>query len=203
MSNNCLTHVILPFVTSPWPHIWISLTLDNKHQVFMIRFILNPFWDSKPELFSDIACLRIPYQPCIVLFENFFSGPPASNRRELRLHLNVVPTGAGVFKSRYILLHKYVNRIMITYIPMMPDTAHHSQQPLQINWMLPFLLVLKVCHVIAFSITWYSLFHTSDLSVLKHSFLFTRGTSSVNSCSVFIQINFNTFPFAKKIFHLK
>ena len=23
----------------------------------------NPFWDSKPELFSDIACLRIPYQP--------------------------------------------------------------------------------------------------------------------------------------------
>jgi hypothetical protein len=28
----------------------------------------NPFWDSKPELFSDIACLRIPYQPCIVLY---------------------------------------------------------------------------------------------------------------------------------------
>jgi hypothetical protein len=45
-------------------------------------------------------------------------------------------------------------------------------------------------------------FHTSDLSVLKHSFLFTRGTS-VNSCSVYIQINFNTFAFAKKIFHLK
>jgi hypothetical protein len=44
----------------------------------------------------------------------------------------------------------------------------------------PFWLVLKVCHVIAFSITWYSLFHTSDWSVLKHSFLFTRGTSSVN-----------------------
>jgi hypothetical protein len=40
----------------------------------------------------------------------------ASNRRELRLHLNVVPTGAGVFKSRHILLHKYVNRIMITYL---------------------------------------------------------------------------------------
>ena len=46
----------------------------------------------------------------------FFSGTPASNRRELRLHLNVVPTGAGVFKSRHILLHKYVNRIMITYL---------------------------------------------------------------------------------------
>ena len=74
----------------------------------------NPFWDSKPELFSDIACLRIPYQPCIVLFGKTFSGTPASNRRELRLHLNVVPTGAGVFKSRHILLHKYVNRIMIT-----------------------------------------------------------------------------------------
>jgi hypothetical protein len=44
---------------------------------------------------------------------NFFSGTPASNRRELRLHLNVVPTGAGVFKSRHILLHKYVNRIPI------------------------------------------------------------------------------------------
>ena len=78
----------------------------------------NPFWDSKPELFSDIACLRIPYQPCIVLFWKFFSGTPFSNRRELRLHLNVVPTGAGVFKStgRHILLHKYVNRIMITYL---------------------------------------------------------------------------------------
>ena len=73
----------------------------------------NPFWDSKPELCSDIACLRIPYQPCIVLFGNFFSGTPASNRRELRLHLNVVPTGAGVLKSRHILLHEYVNRIMI------------------------------------------------------------------------------------------
>ena len=75
----------------------------------------NPFWDSKPELFSDIACLRIHYQPCLVLFGNFFSGTPASNRHELRLHLNVVPTGAGVFKSRHILLHQYVNRIMITY----------------------------------------------------------------------------------------
>jgi hypothetical protein len=45
----------------------------------------------------------------------------------------------------------------------------------------PFWLVLKVCHMITFSITWYSLFYTSDLSVLKHSFLFTRGTSSVNN----------------------
>ncbi len=76
----------------------------------------NPFWDSKPELFSDIACLRIPYQPCIVLFGNFFSGTPASNRRKLRLLLNAVPTGAGLFKSRHILLHKYVDRIMITYL---------------------------------------------------------------------------------------
>jgi hypothetical protein len=64
------------------------------------------FWDSKPELFSNIVCLRIPYPPCIALFGNFFSGTTASNRRELRLHLNVVPTGAGVFKSRHILLHK-------------------------------------------------------------------------------------------------
>jgi hypothetical protein len=48
----------------------------------------------------------------------YFPGTPASNRREceLRLHLNVVTTGAGVFKSRHILLHKYVNRIMITYL---------------------------------------------------------------------------------------
>jgi hypothetical protein len=67
-------------------------------------------------LFSHIACLRIPYQPCIVLFGNFFSGTPASNRCELHLYLNVVPTGAGVFKSRHILLHKYVNRIMITFL---------------------------------------------------------------------------------------
>jgi hypothetical protein len=85
----------------------------QKHLIFSLP---NPFWDSKPELFSDIACLWIPYKPCIVLFGNFFSGTPASNRRELRLHLNVVPTGAGVFKSRHILLHKYVNRIMITYL---------------------------------------------------------------------------------------
>jgi hypothetical protein len=55
-------------------------------------------------------------EPYIVLFGIFFSGTPASNRRELCLHLNVVPTGAGVFKSRHILLHKYVNRIMITYL---------------------------------------------------------------------------------------
>ena len=40
----------------------------------------------------------------------FFSGtpPPFSNRRELRLHLNVVPTSAGAFKSRHILLHKSI-----------------------------------------------------------------------------------------------
>jgi hypothetical protein len=95
----------------------------NSHSTFS-RFsykqtehvFCNPFWNSKPELFSDIACLRIPYQPCIVLFGNFFSGTPASKWHELRLHLNVVPTGAGVFKSRHILLHKYVNRIMITYL---------------------------------------------------------------------------------------
>jgi hypothetical protein len=120
----------------------------QKHLIFSLP---NPFWDSKPELFSDIACLWIPYKPCIVLFGNFFSGTPASNRRELRLHLNVVPTGAGVFKSRHILLHKYVNRIMIIYPAMKPDTAHHSQPPLQIYWMSSFWLVLKVCHVIAFS----------------------------------------------------
>jgi hypothetical protein len=47
---------------------------------------------------------------------DFFSGIPALNRCELRLHLNVVPTGAGVLKNRHILLHKYVNRIMITYL---------------------------------------------------------------------------------------
>jgi hypothetical protein len=70
----------------------------------------------KPELFSAIACLRILYQPWIVLFGNFFSGILASNRRELRLHLNVVPTAAGVFKSRHILLHKYVNRNMSIYL---------------------------------------------------------------------------------------
>jgi hypothetical protein len=36
------------------------------------RVASNAFWDSKPELFSDIACLRIPYQPCLVLFGNIF-----------------------------------------------------------------------------------------------------------------------------------
>ena len=76
----------------------------------------NPFWDSKPELFSDIACLQIPYQPCIVLFGKKLQVPPPRTGVKLRLHLIVVPTGAGVFKSRHILLHKYVNRIMITYL---------------------------------------------------------------------------------------
>ena len=152
---------------------------DKFGHIYICEAVNNPFWDSKPELFSDIACLRIPYQPCIVLFGNFFSGTPTLNRRELRLHFNVVPTGAGVFKSRHILLHKYVNRIMITYIvPMMPHTAHHSQPLLQIHWMSPFWLVLKVCHVIAFSTTWYTIvyivFHTSDLSVLPFFSFYTR-----------------------------
>jgi hypothetical protein len=136
----------------------------------------NPFWDSKPELFSDIACLRIPYQPCIVLFWNFFSGTSASNRHELRLHLNVVPTGAGVFKSRHIFLHKSVNRIMITYL--------HVWR--QIQLIIPSRRFRSIeCHhfylfwkYVIWSlfpwITWYSLFHTSDLSVLKHSFLFCQ-----------------------------
>ena len=113
-----------------WTNKFVMLSrTDNTRKA-------NPLWDSKPELFSDITCLWIPYQPCIVLFRNFFSGTLTSNRRELRLHLNVTPTGAGVFKSRHILLHKYVNRIVITYmyiVPMMPDTAHHSQPLLQIH----------------------------------------------------------------------
>jgi hypothetical protein len=116
----------------------------------------NPFWESKPELFSDIACLRIPYQPCIVLFGKLFSGTPASNRRELRLHLNVMPTGTGVFKSRHILLHKYVNRLeswsptFCTY-----DARYSSSFPAAASDPSPFWLVLKVCHMITFSITWY------------------------------------------------
>jgi hypothetical protein len=102
-------YVVIPF--TGFYHFFI-MTLKK----ILLYILINPFWDSKPELFSDIACLRIPYQPWIVLFGNFFSGTPASSRRELHLHLNVVPTGAGVFKSRHILLHKYVNRIMITYL---------------------------------------------------------------------------------------
>jgi hypothetical protein len=134
-----------------------GVTCKKKNKLTLIslwslgRATSNPFWDSKPELFSDIACLRIQklteevphvkrkecfntnksdvwnrlyhvirgksdHVPCIVLFRNFFSGISTSNRRELCLHLNVVPTGAGVLKSRHILLHKYVNRIMITYL---------------------------------------------------------------------------------------
>ena len=61
--------------------------LQSMDAILLVWVPYNPFWDSKPELFSDIACLRIPYQPCIVLFGNFFSGTPASNRRKLRLHL--------------------------------------------------------------------------------------------------------------------
>ena len=102
----------LPIIVQNHP---TSIPIQFQTHVPM-RLRVNPFWDSKPELFSDIACLRIPYQPCIVLFGNFFSGTPVSNRRELRLHLNVMPIGTGVFKSRHILLHKYINRIMITYL---------------------------------------------------------------------------------------
>ena len=91
-----------------------TATIYIIKEICKLRLI--PFGIRSQEMFSDIACLRIPYQSCIVLFGIFFSGTPASNRRELRLHLNVVPTGVGVFKSRYILLHKYVNRIMITYL---------------------------------------------------------------------------------------
>ena len=54
-----------------------------KHSAILFRCSMicrwpepNPFCDSKPELFSDIACLQIPYQPCIVLFRIFFSGIP-------------------------------------------------------------------------------------------------------------------------------
>ena len=140
------------------------------------RATSNPFWDSKPELFSDIACLRIPYLPCIVLFWNFFSGISTSNRRELCLHLNVVPTGAGVFKSRHILLHKYVNRIMITYLwcqIQLIIPSHHFRSHFYLFWKY-------VTWSLFPRITWYSLFHTSDLLVLKHSFLFTWGSSSVN-----------------------
>ena len=41
----------------------------QRNRCIVLYLWPNPFWDSKPELFSDIACLRIPYQPCIVLFE--------------------------------------------------------------------------------------------------------------------------------------
>jgi hypothetical protein len=51
---------------------------------------------------------------------NFFSGTPGSNRHELRLHLNVMPTSAGVFKSRHILL-------------VMTVAADDSQLPLSIS----------------------------------------------------------------------
>ena len=135
------------------------------------------------------ASESLNYQPCIVLFRY--------------PRLNVVPTGAGVFKSRHILLHKYVNRIMITYlwcqIQLLIIPSRHFRS---IECRHFYLFWKYVTWSLFPRITWYSLFHISDLSVLKHSFLFTRGTSSVNSCSVCIQINFNTFEFAKKMFHL-
>ena len=84
-----------------WLPVIISILIGQLWNIFKSKRprSSNPFcffWDSKPELFSDIVCLRIPYQPCIVLFGKFFSDTPASNRHELRLHLNDVPTAAGV-----------------------------------------------------------------------------------------------------------
>jgi hypothetical protein len=44
----------------------IHITLFSR--LTWIFTLLTQSPHSKPELFSDIACLRIPYQPCIVLF---------------------------------------------------------------------------------------------------------------------------------------
>ena len=125
-------------------------------------------------MFSDIACLQNPYQPCIVLFGKFFSGTPASNRHELHLHLNVVPTSAGVFKSRHILLHKYVNRIMIIYLWRQIQLIIPSSRFRSIECRHFYLFWKYVTWSLFSRITWYSLFHTSDLSVLKHSFLYCQ-----------------------------
>jgi hypothetical protein len=101
----------------------------------------------------------------------------------------------GWFKGRHILLHKYVNRIMITFLwrqiqLIIPsrrfrsfecrhfdlfwkyvtwstyDTRYSASFPAATSLSSdpsPFWLVLKVCHMITFSITWYSLFYTSDI----------------------------------------
>jgi hypothetical protein len=92
-----------------------------------------------------------------------------------------VPTGAGVFKSRHILLHKYVNRIMITYlwcqIQLLIIPSRHFRS---IECRHFYLFWKYVTWSLFPRITWYSLFHisclfhTSDLSVLKHSFLFCQ-----------------------------
>jgi hypothetical protein len=138
---------------------WIFTLLTQSPHFFCRPS--NPFWDSKPELFSDIACLRIPYQPCIVLFGNFFSCTPATNRHELCLHLNVVPTAAGVFKSRHILLHKYVNRIMITYLWCQIQLIIPSRRFRSIECRHFDLFWKYVTWSLFPRIMWYSLFHTS------------------------------------------
>jgi hypothetical protein len=94
----------------------------------------------------------------IVLFRNFFSGIPASNRRELRLHLNVVPTGTRVKIDIFI---KYVNRIMITYLwrqiqLIIPRRLFRSIECRHFD-----LFWKYVTWSLFPRITWYSLFHTS------------------------------------------
>jgi hypothetical protein len=110
--------------------------------------------------------------------QEFFFRYPASNRRELRLHLNIVPTGAGVFKSRHILLHKYVNRIMITYLWRQIQLIIPSRRFRSIECRHFYLFWKYVTWSLFPRITWYSLFHTSDLLVLKHSFLVLRTCGS-------------------------
>ena len=102
-----------------------------------------------------------PNQPCIFLFRKFLSGTPTSNRRELRLHLNVVPIGAGVLKSRHILLHEYVNRIMITYLWRQIQLIIPSRRFRFIECHHFDLFWKCVTWSLFPRITWYSLFHTS------------------------------------------
>jgi hypothetical protein len=123
------------------------------------RFTLISFGIRSQSCFLILPASESLIQPCIVLFGNFFLGTPASNRRELRLHLNVVSSGAEVFKSRHILLHKYVTRIIIIYLWRQIQLIIPSRRFRSIECRHFYLFWKYVTWSLFPRITWYSLFH--------------------------------------------
>ena len=99
---------------------------------------------------------------CIVLFGNFFFRYPRLEPAWITPapQCHVVPTAAGVFTNRHILLHKYVNRIMITYLWRQIQLIIPSRRFRTIDCRHLDLFWKYVTWSLFPRIMWYSLFHT-------------------------------------------